>query len=86
MRTLLAFAALLALTSTAAVAADAPPPKDAQPLSKILQQVENRSDFAYMDEVEWDHGVYEVEYYTTSGAEVEIKIDPVTGKQVRPQQ
>jgi len=83
MRTLLIAAALITLASTAAVAADAPPPQDAQPLSAIVKQVENRPDFAYMDEVEWDHGVYEIEYYTTSGAEVEIKIDPVTGEQVR---
>jgi len=81
MRTLLISTALLAVCSTAALAADAPP-QDAQPLSQIMQQIEDRSDFAYIDEVEWEHGVYEVEYITTSGAKMEINIDPISGEQV----
>ena len=63
-------------------AADTPPPADAQPLSRIVATVEaNVSDLAFIEDVSWDDdGYWEVEYRTTDGREVEIKVDPVSGQ------
>jgi hypothetical protein len=60
--------------------ADAPP-SDAQPLSQILQTLEQQGDVAYFDEVDRDDdGYWEIEYVNRNGAEVEIKLDPVSGQ------
>ena len=73
-------ALLLAIFPIAIARADPPPPSNAKPLSEVLQTIEKNGDFAYFDEVEWDHGTYQVEYYTKSGTKVKIYIDPVTGE------
>jgi hypothetical protein len=39
-----------------------------------------RQGFRYISEVDWDDGAYEVTYYTTDKAKVEIRYDPVTGE------
>lgn len=80
MRTLLIGSVMLALSGTAAFA-DPPPPRNGKPLSEILQDIEAKVDFGYFDEVEWDDGVYEIEFYTTSGSKKKIYIDPVSGAQ-----
>jgi hypothetical protein len=50
-------------------------------LSEIIASVERRDKFQYIKEVEWEQeGYYEVTYYTTDKAKVEIKLDPVTGQ------
>jgi len=81
-RTGFAALAMAALALPAVAVADTPPPADAQPLSRIVATVEaNVSDLAYIDEVSWDDdGYWEVEYKTTGGQEVEIKVDPVSGQ------
>jgi hypothetical protein len=56
------------------------PPQNAKKLSEIIAKVEQRPDFRYIDEVDWDDGGYEVTYYTTDNAKVEIKFDPVTAQ------
>lgn len=56
------------------------PPQNAKKLSQIIAKVEQRPDFRYIDEVDWDDGGYEVTYYTTDNAKVEIKFDPVSGE------
>ena len=57
------------------------PPQDALPLSQIIQSLEQQGEIAYFDEIEWDDdGYWEIEYYTSDGTKVEIKVDPVTGK------
>jgi hypothetical protein len=56
------------------------PPQDAKKLSEIIAKVEQRPDFRYIDEVEWDDGGYQVTYYTTDDAKVEVKFDPVSGE------
>lgn len=81
MRILFVVAAMIGLFVSNAVA-DAPPPQGAKPLSELLQSIEQRGGFRYIDEVDWDHGTYEVEYYTQAGAKVKIQIDPVSGKQL----
>ncbi|MBB1498633.1 PepSY domain-containing protein [Paracoccus sp. MC1862] len=79
-RTGLAALALGALALPAL--ADTPPPADAQPLSRIVATVEaNVADLAFIEDVSWDDdGYWEVEYRTTGGREVEIKVDPVSGQ------
>lgn len=80
MRTLLVAALMLGLASTVA-RADPPPPAEAKPLSEILRGIEAGADFGYFDEVEWDDGFYEVEFYTKTGTKKKIYIDPVSGDQ-----
>lgn len=82
LRTVSAAAAASLLLAVPALAQDASrfPPTNAKPLSEIIAKVEKRPDFRYIDEVEWDSGGYEVTYYTTDNAKVEIKFDPITGE------
>ena len=77
---LLSAAAISAPSSTTAFA-EPPPPANATPLSEILQGIEARADFGYFDEVEWDDGFYEVEFYTNDGTKKKIYVDPVSGEQ-----
>lgn len=50
-------------------------------LSEIIAKIEQRDQFRYVSEVEWNtDGYYDVTYYTTDKAKVEIKIDAVTGE------
>ena len=80
MRFLLSVTAILALSCATALA-DPPPPENATALSEILQGIEAGADFGYFDEVEWDDGLYEVEFYTNDGTKRKIYVDPVTGEQ-----
>ena len=59
---------------------DRGPPENAKKLSEIVAKVEQRPDFRFIDEVEWDDDGYEVTYFTTDNAKVEIKFDPVSGE------
>jgi len=65
--------------SFGALAQDRAPPEGAKPLSEILRTIEARPDFHYFNEIEFEKGVYEIDYYTRAGAEVRLKIDPMTG-------
>jgi hypothetical protein len=75
--------ALLAPASLA-IAQDKPPPvppDNALKLSAIIATVEQRDAFHYVSDVEWNEdGYYDVIYFTTDKAKVEMKIDAVTGK------
>ncbi|HTM78617.1 MAG TPA: PepSY domain-containing protein [Devosia sp.] len=77
-----AAAAGLLLMGSAAIAQDANrfPPPNAKKLSEIVAKVEQRQDFRFISEIDWDDGAYEVTYYTTDKAKVEIKYDPLTGE------
>jgi hypothetical protein len=81
-RTLIAATLVTAMMGATAFAQDAArvPPQNARKLSEIIAKVEQRPDFRYIDEVDWDDGGYEVTYYTRDNAKVEIKFDPVTGE------
>ena len=74
------FAVLLA--SGPAFAADEKPlpPANTKKLSEIIAKVEQRNDFRYVKEVDWDSGAYTVTYYTTDKAKVQITYDPVTAE------
>jgi hypothetical protein len=57
------------------------PPEKSLKLSEIITRIEQRDQFRYIDEIDWDEeGFYDVTYYTSDKAKVEIKIDPVTGE------
>lgn len=56
------------------------PPQNSRPLSQLLQQIETRPDFAYIKDIEWDDDHYNVEYVTKEDDEVELNVDPATGK------
>ncbi|PLP59483.1 hypothetical protein CYK37_09165 [Mesorhizobium loti] len=80
MRAITVFAAIALIAAAApagAQARDVPPP-NAKKLSEIIATVEQRPDFAFIDEVDWDNKGYEVTYFTKDNAKVEIKYDPVT--------
>ena len=63
-----------------ALAADRPP-ANGKPLSEIVRTLEQREDFSYFDEIEWDDdGYWEVEYIAKDGSKRELKIDPVSGE------
>lgn len=82
-RTLGSVAAVLLLSaSVQAQTTQLPvPPENAMKLSEIIAKIEQRDQFRYIDEVDWDEeGYYEVTYYTSDKAKVEIKIDPATGE------
>ncbi|RUX43664.1 PepSY domain-containing protein [Mesorhizobium sp. M4A.F.Ca.ET.020.02.1.1] len=73
--------AVLLLGGPAFAADERPlPPSNAKKLSEIIAKVEQRPDFRYVKEVDWDGGVYTVTYYTTDKAKVEISYDPVTAE------
>lgn len=75
--------ALLAPASFAFAQESGPPvpPDNALKLSAIIATVEQRDGFHYVSDVEWDDdGYYDVVYFTTDKAKVEMKIDAVTGK------
>ncbi|MEO5323793.1 PepSY domain-containing protein [Mesorhizobium sp. CC13] len=57
------------------------PPEKSLKLSEIIARIEQRGQFRYVSEVEWNReGYYDVIYYTTDKAKVEIKIDVVSGE------
>lgn len=74
---------LLLAIPAAAIAQDRPriPPDNAMKLSEIVAKVEQRQDFRYVDDIEWsEEGYYDVTYYTTDKAKVEIKYNAVSGE------
>ena len=78
-----ALAAAVLLTCVQARAAEsqsAAPPSNAKKLSEIVAAVEKRDNFQFVDDLEWDDdGYYQITYYTSDKAKVEIRIDPVSG-------
>jgi hypothetical protein len=82
-RTVLAVTAAI-LCCSPALAQETPmpaPPQNALKLSEILAKVEQRDGFRYIDELEWnEEGYWDVTYFTTDKAKVEMKFNPVTGE------
>ncbi|MHB2265674.1 PepSY domain-containing protein [Aliihoeflea sp. PC F10.4] len=51
--------------------------------SEILTSIEDREDFRYLEEMEWnDDGYYSIVYHTADKARVEIHIDALSGEPV----
>src|SRR5262245_12303825 len=76
--------AVLLAASTGAFAQDSRPvvpPQNGIKLSEIVAKIEQRDAFNYVSEIDWnEEGYYDVTYFTTDKAKVEIKIDAVTGQ------
>ncbi|AMS40195.1 MULTISPECIES: PepSY domain-containing protein [Aminobacter] len=57
------------------------PPQNSLKLSEIIAKIEQRDQFHYISEIDWEsEGYYDVTYYTSDKAKVEIKVDPVSGE------
>ncbi len=56
------------------------PPDGSKLLSEIIASVEKRENFAFIDEVDLEDGIYEIVYFMKDGAEVKLKLDPRTGQ------
>ena len=59
--------------------ADEKPPANAKPFSEIARTIEQRADFQAFESIEFERGVYEVEYFTKEGKEKKLHLDPVSG-------
>ncbi len=74
------FFAIGAAGALLAAPALATPPAGALPLSEVLRVLETGGDLAHVEEVEWDdEGFWAIEYRNAAGAEVEVRMDPITG-------
>jgi uncharacterized membrane protein YkoI len=82
--TILGFVCALLMFCGAAQAQTNPtavPPEKAMKLSAILAKIEQRESFRYVSDIEWDReGSYNITYYTSDNAKVELKIDAATGQ------
>jgi len=76
---LLATVSLLVVAPNIGCAADEKPPANAKPFSEIARTIEQRADFQAFESIEFEHGVYEVEYFTKEGKEKKLHLDPVSG-------
>ena len=78
----LLLASLLAVAPAEAQTKEpAVPPQNSLKLSAIIAKIEQRDQFHYISEIDWEsEGYYDVVYYTSDKAKVEIKIDPVSGE------
>lgn len=74
--------ALPMLCGVAQAQTDPPVPSEkAMKLSEIIAKIEQRESFRYVSEIEWDRGGnYNITYYTSDNAKVELKIDATTGQ------
>jgi Peptidase propeptide and YPEB domain len=77
--------ALLATTLLAGPAfaqtSQAQPPANAKKLSEMIGKVESRDKFLYISEIDWsESGYYQVIYYTSDKAKVELHLDALTGE------
>jgi hypothetical protein len=75
--------AFLILCGAAQAQSDPPtiPPEKAMKLSAIIAKIEQRESFRYISDIEWDReGNYDITYYTSDNAKVELKIDVATGQ------
>lgn len=75
--------AFLMLCGAAQAQTDPPsvPPENAMKLSEIVAKIEQRENFHYVSDIEWDtEGNYNITYYTSDNAKVELKIEAATGQ------
>jgi len=84
MRTPILLAVSLLLTSSAFAVVPEAPPTDAVKLSDVVGKVEARPEFAFIDQIEYSNGMYQVVFYMKDGAEVRMEYDVRTGLPVAP--
>ncbi|MFN4311610.1 MAG: hypothetical protein ACK4FK_13580 [Ferrovibrio sp.] len=58
------------------------PPAGSLSLSQIIIQIESRPDMAFIRDIDWQDGRYEIEYRTRDGRDRVLKIDPRTGRPI----
>lgn len=58
------------------------PPAGSLSLSQIIIQIESRPDHAFIKDIDWEDGRYEIEYRTRDGRDRVLKVDPRTGRPV----
>lgn len=58
------------------------PPAGSLSLSQIILQIESRPDMAFIRDIDWQDGRYEIEYRTRDGRDRVLKVDPRTGRPV----
>ncbi|WP_448149227.1 PepSY domain-containing protein [Labrys miyagiensis] len=59
----------------------AAPPANGKKLSELISKVETRDKFLYISQIDWStSGYYEVIYYTSDKAKVELHLDAMTGE------
>lgn len=58
---------------------DTQPPKNAMPLSKVLQKIMENTSYTDIDDVSFERRYWEVEVYK-DGQQHELHVDPVTAK------
>jgi hypothetical protein len=58
------------------------PPAGSLSLSQIIIQIESRPDHAFIRDIDWKDGRYEIEYRTRDGRDRVLKVDPRTGRPV----
>ena len=80
---LLSIVSLLTVVLTTGCDADEKPPVNAKPLSEIARTIEQRADFQAFESIEFERGVYKVEYHTKDGKEQKLHLDPVTGAETK---
>lgn len=76
---------VLAAGQAQAQTREPPVPSDkALKLSDIIAKIEQRGQFRFISSAEWNtDGYYNVTYYTTDNAKVELKIDAISGEHRR---
>lgn len=58
------------------------PPAGSLSLSQIIIQIESRPDHAFIKDIDWRDGRYEIEYRTRDGRDRVLKVDPRTGRPI----
>lgn len=58
------------------------PPAGSLSLSQIIIQIESRPDMAFIRDIDWRDGRYEIEYRTRDGRDRVLKVDPRTGRPI----
>lgn len=58
---------------------DETPPANARPLSSIVKAAEDQG-YKVITEVEFEDGKWEMEVHQAGGKEIEIHVDPISGK------
>ena len=78
MQRLLFASSLLAFSSLPALAAPQPPA--GRPLSEILRQIEQQSDFRYFEDIDLKRGGYEIKFFGKGGIRRRLLVDPASGR------
>lgn len=71
---------ILTAPATGIESPDGPPAGSLQ-LSQIVRSIESQPDFAYLVNLDWKDGKYDIAYVTRQGERRDMLVDPRTGKE-----